>query len=89
MNKGQLVEAVASELGESKAAATRAVDAVIGCITDGIKADQGVTIVGFGTFSRKERKARTARNPATGEPMQIPPSTTVGFRPSPQLKESV
>ena len=88
MNKGQLVEAVASELGESKASASRAIDAVIGCITDGIKEDQAVTIVGFGTFQRKERKGRTARNPATGQPMQIPPSTTVGFRPSPQKSQT-
>ena len=89
MNKGQLIEAVASELGDSKAAATRAVDAVINCITNGIKEDEGVTIVGFGTFSKKRRKARTGRNPVTGEPMPIEASTTVGFKPSQSLKENV
>ncbi|MHC5002415.1 MAG: HU family DNA-binding protein [Planctomycetota bacterium] len=86
MNKGQLVEAVAAELGESKASATRAVDAVIHSISTGIKHDEAVTIVGFGTFTKRERPARTGRNPATGEPMEIKASTTVGFKPSQNLK---
>ena len=86
MNKGQLIDAVAAELGDSKATANRAVDAVIQCITSGLKEDEAVTIVGFGTFSRKERAARTGRNPATGEPMEIKASTTVGFKPSQALK---
>ncbi len=80
MNKGQLIEAVASELGESKAEASRALVAVINCITKGVKRDQSVTIVGFGTFTKKIRSARTGRNPATGQPMQIKASTTVGFK---------
>jgi DNA-binding protein HU-beta len=86
MNKGQLIEAVASELGDSKASATRALDAVINSITTGLKQDDAVTIVGFGTFSKKQRSARTGRNPSTGEPMQIKASTTVGFKPSQALK---
>ena len=89
MNKGQLIEAVASELGDSKAAATRAVDAVIASISTGIKADEAVTIVGFGTFTKKHRAARTGRNPSTGEPMQINASKTVGFKPSQSLKEDL
>jgi DNA-binding protein HU-beta len=89
MNKGQLIEAVAAQLGDSKAAATRAVDAVINCITSGIKKDEGVTIVGFGTFLKKQRKARIGRNPATGEPMPIKASNTVGFKPSQTLKQEV
>ena len=89
MNKGQLIEAVAAELGDSKAAASRAVDAVISSITNGIKSDEGVTIVGFGTFTRKQRKARIGRNPATGAPMEIKASQTVGFKPSQALKQEV
>ena len=89
MNKGELIEAVASELGTSKAAASRSIDAVINCITSGIKQDETVTIVGFGTFARKERAARTGRNPSTGEPMEIKASTTVGFKASQHLKENV
>lgn len=89
MNKGHLIEAVASELGGSKATANRAIDAVIKSIRQGIKEDDAVTIVGFGTFSKRNRPARTGRNPATGEPMTIKASTTVGFKPSQALKASV
>ena len=89
MNKAQLVEAVAAELDTSKAAATRAIEAVMGSITQGIKVDDNVTIVGFGSFAKKHRSARTVRNPATGEPMQVKASTTVGFKPSQALKEGV
>jgi len=89
MNKGQLIEAVAAKTGNSKAAASRAVDAVIGCITEGLQRDQAVTIVGFGTFVGKARKARVGRNPMTGQPMQIKASKTVGFKASPALKSNV
>jgi nucleoid DNA-binding protein len=65
------------------------VDAVIQSITAGLKEDEAVTIIGFGTFSRKERAARTGRNPATGEPMEIKASTTVGFKPSAALKNEM
>jgi DNA-binding protein HU-beta len=89
MNKAQLIEAVAEQLGDSKASASRAVDAVINCITDGLKKDDGVTIVGFGTFKKKHRAARVGRNPATNEPMQINSSKTVGFKASQNLKETL
>lgn len=89
MNKGQLIEAVAAELCTSKAAASRAVEAVVSSITDGIKRDASVTIVGFGSFAKKRRSARTVRNPSTGEPINIEPTTTVGFKPSPALKEEL
>jgi nucleoid DNA-binding protein len=89
MNKGQLIEAVASELGESRALASRALDAVLGGITVGIRTDESVTIPGFGTFTRKNRPPRKGRNPVTGEPIEIKASTTVGFRPSQSLKEEV
>lgn len=89
MNKGQLVENVAAEMDVSKAMAHKAVEAVLEAITAGIKEDDGVTIVGFGSFSKKNRAARTVRNPATGEPMEVKASTTVGFKPSQSLKEGV
>lgn len=89
MNKAQLVEAVAAELETSKAAAAKAVEAVVGSITQGIKLDDNVTIVGFGSFSKKHRAARTVRNPSTGEPMQVKAGTTVGFKPSQSLKEGL
>ena len=82
MNKGELTEAVAAELGESKASAARAIEAVMNCITRGIQH-------GFGTFSKKQRAARMGRNPMTGEPLHIKASTTVGFKPSQVLKDSM
>jgi len=89
MNKGQLVEAVAANLDTSKAAATRAVDAVFDSIRAGICEDDQVTIVGFGTFSKRERAARTGRNPTTGEPMQIKASRTVNFKAAQALKDAL
>lgn len=89
MNKGQLIDAVAEELGESKAGAARAVEAVFACIARAVQHDGGVTIAGFGTFLRKERKARMGRLPITGEPVEIKASRTVGFRPSQALRQTV
>lgn len=89
MNKGQLIEQVASELGASKAAAGKAVEAVIASITRGIQRDSAVTIAGFGTFSKKDRAPRTVRNPATGEPLALDASRTVAFKASPALKKTV
>lgn len=89
MNKGELIEAVAAELGDSKAGATRAVEALIKCITNGVKKDDNVTIVGFGTFKKKNRAARTGRNPMTGEPISIKAATTIGFTASQNLKQEM
>lgn len=89
MNKSQLIEAVASELGGSKAAAHRAIDAVISSITLGIDKDDAVTITGFGTFTKKNRPARKGRNPSTGEVLEIKASRTVNFKPSDSLKKTL
>ena len=89
MNKGQLIEAVASELGSSKTAASRAIEAVIASITQGIETDDAVTISGFGTFTKKDRAARKVVNPATRVLMEIKASKTVSFRPSQALKTTV
>lgn len=86
MNKGELIDAVAAELNTSKADAARAVDAVLGCIASGLKADEKVTLVGFGTFQKRVRAARTGMNPVTRAPIEIKASKTCGFRPSVQLK---
>ncbi len=89
MNKGQLIEAVATELDTTKAAAGRAVEAVILSITSGLKDDDAVTIIGFGSFQKKDRAARTVINPATREPMEVKASRTVGFKPSAALKDEM
>jgi DNA-binding protein HU-beta len=89
MNKGQLIDAVAAELGASKVAAGKAIDAVIASITQGVDRDDSVTIAGFGTFSKKDRPARTGRNPSTGEPLEIRASRTVNFKASQSLKDTI
>ena len=88
MNKTDLVAKV-QELAEleSKAAAERAVSAVLEALTAGLKSDSTVALVGFGTFDVKERKARTGVNPATGEKSKIAASKTVGFKAGKALKD--
>ncbi|MEE2971557.1 MAG: HU family DNA-binding protein [Planctomycetota bacterium] len=86
MNKRDLIECVAADIGSSRQEAEKAVRAVLESILDGLDRDGAVTIAGFGTFERKERAARAGRNPRTGESIQIPASSTVGFRPAAALK---
>lgn len=90
MNKQELIEAILAnkEAGiESKAAAGRALDAVLDGISAGIKKDGLVQLIGFGTFQVKKREARTGRNPQTGETIKIKASKTVGFKAGAALKE--
>lgn len=86
MNKGDLIDAVAERTGESRAAAQRMVDAVIGAILDGVRREKRVTIPKFGTFTEKQRKARTMVNPATKAAVHVQARTTVGFSPSQVLR---
>ena len=91
MNKGELIDAVQSTLGDdtSKKAAEAAVKAVLENIATGVKKDGSVQLLGFGTFEVRTRSARTGRNPKTGETIQIAASKTVGFKPSSALKGSL
>jgi nucleoid DNA-binding protein len=90
MNRAQLAEAVAKALGNgSKAAADRAVGAVLHGISRGLKRDGRVRLDGFGTFLVRKRRAREGRNPRNGEPLRIPASRTVGFRPGQELRQRV
>ncbi|BCX47883.1 histone-like DNA-binding protein HU [Haloferula helveola] len=91
MNKAELVEAIQGALGKeaTKRAAEDALSAVLDSIVKGIKSDQKVQIIGFGTFEVKHRAARMGRNPKTGEAMQIAASKSVGFKASSSLKESL
>jgi DNA-binding protein HU-beta len=87
MNKGELVEHIARETGSDKASAGRALDAVLQGITDSLAKGESVTLAGFGTFDIRERAARTGRNPQSGEAMDIPASTSAGFKPASALKK--
>ncbi|RKX60650.1 MAG: DNA-binding protein [Thermodesulfobacteriota bacterium] len=89
MNKGQLVDRMAKSSGIFKTAADKALNGFMEAITDALNAGEKVTLVGFGTFSVTERKARTGRNPRTGKPMEIPARKVVKFKPGTKLSESV
>ena len=89
MNKSGLVDAVAEATKDSKAGAARAVNAVLAAVRAGLKKDGHVLLAGFGTFGVKERAARRGRNPRNGQPIDIPPSVSIHFRPSPEWREAI
>ncbi|VAW93085.1 DNA-binding protein HU-beta [hydrothermal vent metagenome] len=89
MNKAELIEAVAEKNEMTKAAATRAVDSVLGTITETLVSGDQVTLVGFGTFQVRERAARVGRNPRTGEAIDIKASKIPSFKAGKALKDSV
>jgi DNA-binding protein HU-beta len=89
MNRAALSELVAKDLEESKAGADRAIAAVLSGIQRGLKKNKKVSLVGFGTFEVKKRKARKGRNPQTGEEIKIKASKSVGFRAGKPLKEFI
>jgi DNA-binding protein HU-beta len=89
VNKNDLVAAVASSTGLSKADASKAVDGVFGAITDALKSGDEVRLVGFGTFSVAQRAASEGRNPRTGEKIQIPASKQPKFKAGKGLKDAV
>lgn len=89
MNKAELITTVAKNTKMSKAAAERATNLVLESIKRGLKRDGNVTLIGFGTFTVKSRKARMGRNPQTGEPIRIKASRTVGFKPGQAFKKMV
>ena len=89
MNKNDLVAAVASASGLSKADAAGAVDAVFSSVSSALKGGDEVRLVGFGTFSVADRAASEGRNPRTGEKIQIPASKQPKFKAGKGLKDSV
>jgi len=89
VTKTELVDTLAQDLSLSKADAQRTLESVLARITDGLTRDAKVQIQGFGTFQAKMRKERMGRNPQTKEPMLIPASKTVTFKPGQALKAKV
>jgi DNA-binding protein HU-beta len=89
MNKSDLVDAIADSAGLSKADAGRAVDSFVGTITGALQSGQAVSLVGFGTFSVRDRAARTGRNPRTGATIQIAASKNPAFKAGKALKDAV
>lgn len=89
MNKSELIDVVAAAADISKAAATKAVDAVVDSITGALQKNDQVTLVGFGTFSVKDRAARTGRNPQTGEAIEIKAAKIPTFKAGKALKDAI
>ncbi|MEX0951246.1 MAG: HU family DNA-binding protein [Gammaproteobacteria bacterium] len=89
MNKAELIDAVAEAADISKASAARALDGALDAITDALKKNDTVTLVGFGTFSVRKRAARAGRNPQTGATIQISASNVPGFKPGKALKDAI
>lgn len=88
MNKTQLIDLIAEKANISKAAAGSALTAVTDGITESLQNGEQVQLVGFGTFKTTQRKARTGRNPKTGEEIQIAAATVPGFTAGKALKDA-
>jgi DNA-binding protein HU-beta len=87
--KTELIEHIAKQADISKAAATRALEALIGGVTKSLKKGDSVTVVGFGTFGVTKRAARSGRNPRTGATIKIKAAKVPKFRPGKALKDAV
>jgi len=89
LNKTDLINHVVTATDLDKAAATNAVESILSGITNTLAAGDAVSLVGFGTFSVTDRAARTARNPRTGEPIEVAASKAPKFKPGKALKDGV
>ena len=92
MTKAELIDAVYDQAGIpefTKKTTGDFVDAVFGAVKESIVDDGRFAYPGFGTFTVKQRQARTGRNPRTGATIQIPESKTVGFKPAPAFKDQL
>ncbi len=89
MNKSELVEVAAKEAGITKAAADKALSAIIGAVVKTVTKGESVTLVGFGTFKSAKRAARTGKNPKTGATLKIPATTVPKFTAGTAFKASV
>lgn len=89
MNKADLIDAMAKKANLTKADAGRALDAMTGAVAKALKRGDSVSLVGFGTFSVKNRAARMGRNPATGATIRIKASKTPAFKAGKGFKDAI
>lgn len=89
MNKSELIDVVAGNAGVTKASAGQVVEAALDAISDALASGDSVALVGFGTFTVRDRGARTGRNPRTGESIQIAASRVPAFKAGKALKDAV
>ncbi len=89
LNKSQLIGAIASKTGLTKVQASKALKGMVDAISKELEAGGAVRLIGFGTFSVRERSARSGKNPRTGSTIKIPAKKVPKFKPGKQLAESV
>jgi len=89
MNKAELIDAIASEAGLSKADAKKALDAFVSATGSALKNGDRISLVGFGSFSVSKREARTGRNPQTGKEIKIAAKNVVRFKAGAELSTNV
>ncbi|MBW4664205.1 MAG: HU family DNA-binding protein [Chroococcus sp. CMT-3BRIN-NPC107] len=89
MNKGELVDAVAERASVTKKQADAVLSAALDAIVDAVSSGDKVTLVGFGSFERRDRKEREGRNPKTNEKMSIPATRVPAFSPGKLFREKV
>lgn len=89
MNRAELIELISEKAEVTKAAAERALGAMLDAIASSLQKDEPVVLVNFGTFVVKQRAARKGRNPQTGEEIKIKAAKVVGFKAGKALKEAV
>ena len=89
MNKAELIDAIASEAGLSKADANKALDGFVSATSSALKNGDRISLVGFGSFSISERPARTGRNPQTGKEIKIAKKNVVRFKAGAELSGKV
>lgn len=89
MNKQELIDNIAESADITKASAGRALDSMLESVTGALKKGDSVVLVGFGTFSVRDRKARLGRNPRTGEEIQIKAAKVPAFKAGKALKDSL
>jgi len=89
VNKTELIDKIAESADISKASAARALDAALDSITTSLRQSDPVVLVGFGTFTVKDRAARTGRNPQTGAAIEIKAARVPGFKAGKALKDAL
>jgi DNA-binding protein HU-beta len=89
MNKAQLIEVIAKAANVTKVDAENVLNAAIDSIKKSVKKGEDVTLIGFGTFTKSKRQARSGRNPQTGKEIKIPAMTVPKFRPGREFKDAI
>jgi|SRR5579885_2886721 len=89
MNRAELISEIADLTGQPKIQVSETLSALLHAVTGAVSKGEKVTLVGFGTFERRTRQARTGRNPRTLAPLRIPSSKVPAFRAGQELKDIV